>query len=141
MKPIGPDTGAETVRGMSPSNFDHSANAGQFWIHKGVELLRAALVLQRQVIADFPDLEAGPVKRSPAKVSDPAVMLAAMAVECALKGVLAEEIGVAKNGTLDFGGIKPHDLEALAKAAKIDPANPIEEDALREGKGFVTSGR
>ncbi len=135
---IGPDIGAETVRGMSPSNFDHVANVGQFWIQKGVELFRAALVLQRQVITDFPDLELGPVKLWPASVSEPAVMLAAMAVECALKGVLAEKAGVAQNGKLALGKIEPHDLEALAKAVQINPVNPIEEDALREARGFIT---
>jgi hypothetical protein len=87
---------------LPAQDFDRFANAGEFWLHKGASLFRAALVLQRQDMADSSNLlDPTTAWRPRAGLSQPACMLAAMAVECALKAVIAEKQGVATGGRLD----------------------------------------
>jgi hypothetical protein len=73
----------------------------------------------------------------PARVVYPAIMLAAMAVECASNAVIAETKGVSHGGTLNFPE-GSHDLKALAEGARIKPADDDEADAIRAGWHFTT---
>jgi hypothetical protein len=131
-------TAAQSATGMPGARFDQFANAEEFWLHSGASLLRSALALQRQDMADTSDMLAPTPGRPRAIVSEPAYMLAAMAVECALKAVIAAKQRVTIGGKLSH---KRHNLEELARAAGMAANDDSEKDALREGEGFITSGR
>lgn len=125
-------------RGLPARDFDALLNRGRMWLPEGAQLLRAAFVLMGQHDKDeparFAPVAAGAHRQ--ARVVYPAIMLAAMSVECALKAVIAETNGVSRDGELGFDG-KPHDLRALAKSAAIEPADDDEADAIRWGRDFI----
>jgi hypothetical protein len=109
---------------MDSAEIDDYMNRGFMWLPDGASLLRSAFVLLRQNDDDKPALfePLAPGGHRPARVVYPAIMLAAMAVECALNAVIAESKGVNHGGTLNFPW-GSHDLKALAEGAGIKPAD------------------
>ena len=140
MKSKGAEAAAFVDESMTPAQFDAHVGRGFYWLWTGASLLRSAHVVMKQVEADSED-SANAAERSqrfgtviPARLGDQATMLAAMAVECGLKAVIAERSGAAKNGEL---ALKSHDLAKLAEGV-ITVTDSDEVDALREGKRFIT---
>src|SRR5262249_46952086 len=62
-----------------------------------------------------------------ARLHLPALMLAALGIEHALKGAIVARSGVAAG----------HDLEELARRAKVRPANEVEAEALERGRLYI----
>lgn len=103
------------------------------WLYKGATLMRACLAVQRQVHLDR--LTARTARQSAGRLSRPyrarlqlpAVLLAALALESALKGAIVARGGVATG----------HDLERLARRARVEPATQAEIEALESGKRCI----
>jgi hypothetical protein len=128
---------------MSATNFANLAKRGLFWIDAGASLLRSSDALMRQAEADATRFTVGartpPPRRS--AVALQAIMLAAMALENALKSILAETGRIthdAKTGKLLFG-CGGHDVKALAALVSITPTDKAEQHALEHGERFITS--
>jgi hypothetical protein len=89
---------------------------GGLWLAKGASLLRAASVLLHQEQADKQA-----EWRSQADLWRQAIMLAAMALECAFKAVIVEkEEDLIVGGMLAFKEERPHHVQSLATRAAID---------------------
>jgi hypothetical protein len=140
------DDGAVFDIGTDPQVFDDlTKRKGMLWLMYGASLLRASHVLKKQDAEDA--LRRGP--GSPVAVTFQAIMLAAMAVENALKAVLSEmgKITVRRTNKsaakLEFpcGGHNLKDLATHAGVA-VAPGDKHEEDALEHGEIFIaTVGR
>jgi hypothetical protein len=103
------------------------------WLYKGATLMRASLAVQRQMQLDVltartARLGAGRLSRPyRARLHLPASMLAALGIEHALKGAIVARSGVAAG----------HDLEELARRARVKPANEVEVEALERGRVYI----
>ena len=103
------------------------------WLYKGATLMRASVAVQRQLQLDgltarTARLGAGRLSRPyRARLHLPALMLAALGIEHALKGAIVARSGVATG----------HDLEELARRAKVRPANEVEAEALERGRLYI----
>jgi len=118
---------ALTPQHMAEADFQALAKNGGAWMMKTSALLRAGRILMRQVEVDFTYLIDRP--HAFVMVFDQAMMLAAMAAENALKGLIAiSEIMAPPNG---------HDLVKLAKRAKFQPGAAYVE-ALESGEFWIT---
>ncbi|HEX8790921.1 MAG TPA: hypothetical protein VF765_08200 [Polyangiaceae bacterium] len=99
-------------------------------LYKGATLMRASLAVRRQLQLDA--LTARTARQAEgrltrpyrARLHRPAVMLAAMAVEYALKGAIVARGGLATG----------HDLVVLARRARVKPATEMEAEALENGR-------
>jgi hypothetical protein len=129
---------------MSAKQFNDLADRGFCWLREGASRLRAASVLLCQAERDFMAfsqiVQRGDSPPPLAPVGFTAVMLAAMAAENAIKGVIVEKQGPAAKEELKFGVARDpsHDLWKLAEYAGIKPEDKYEEDALRHGRQFLT---
>jgi hypothetical protein len=127
--------------------FHFRANNPDSWLYKGATLMRASLAVQRQLQLDA--LTARTARQAAGHLSQPyrarlhmpAVLLAALAVEDALKGaIVARSPLLPSDGSLrgHVPGIATgHDLVQLARHAKVKPANDIEADALDSGRRYI----
>lgn len=103
------------------------------WLYKGATLMRASLAVQRQLQLDgltvrtAREAEGRLSRPYRARLHLPALMLAAMAVEHALKGAIVAGAGVAAG----------HDLVHLARAARVKPASESEAEALERGRLYI----
>jgi hypothetical protein len=103
------------------------------WLYKGATLMRASLAVQRQLRLDALTARtahqaAGRVTRPyRARLHMPAALLAALAVEHALKGAIVAKSGLATG----------HGLVQLARLAGVKPATEVEVDALESGGHFT----
>ena len=103
------------------------------WLYKGATLMRASLAVQRQLRLDALTARtarqaAGRVTRPyRARLHLPAALLAALAVEHALKGAIVAKSGVAEG----------HDLVQLARRAGVKPASDVEVEALESGVRII----
>jgi hypothetical protein len=103
------------------------------WLYKGATLMRASLAVQRQLqldglTAQTARLAAGRLSRPyRARLHLPALMLAALGIEHALKGAIVARSGVTAG----------HDLEELARRAKVKPATEAEAEALERGRLYI----
>jgi hypothetical protein len=103
------------------------------WLYKGATLMRASLAVQRQMQLDAltartARLSADRLSRPyRARLQLPSLMLAALGIEHALKGAIVARSGVAAG----------HDLEELARRAKVKPATEVEAEALERGRLYI----
>jgi len=103
------------------------------WLYKGATLMRASVAVQRQLQLDgltarTARLGAGRLSRPyRARLHLPALMLAALGIEHALKGAIVARSGVGEG----------HDLEELARRARVKPANEVEAEALERGRLYI----
>jgi hypothetical protein len=123
--------------------FDDFANNGHLWFDKGVSLLRASRAIMRQVKVDQAKGlgDTFLLNRRPpdyAKITLPALFLAALAVENGLKGAIVANCGVVKGGKLP-NVLTGHNLATLAKDAHVNPVGDEERNALDEGQRIIES--
>jgi HEPN domain-containing protein len=103
------------------------------WLYKGATLMRASLAVQRQLQLD--GLTARTARQAQGRLTRPyrarlhlpALMLAAMAVEHALKGAIVAGGGAAMG----------HDLVRLAREARVKPTSEGEIEALEKGGLYI----
>lgn len=122
------DAGVEARQRLFMSHLQ--ASNPDRWLYKGATLMRASLAVQRQLHLDTLTTRtarqaAGRLTRPyRARLHLPAVLLAALAVEHALKGAIVARSGMPAG----------HDLVQLAREARIKPATEVEAEALEAGK-------
>jgi HEPN domain-containing protein len=125
------DAAIEERQRLFMSQFEATNADG--WLYKGAALMRASLAVQRQLQLD--GLTARTAREAAgwltrpyrARLHLPALMLAAMAVEHALKGAIVAAAG----------GATGHDLVQLARRAKVKPASEMEAEALERGRLYI----
>jgi hypothetical protein len=124
--------------GTPPPTFQFLAGKGMLWLMYGAGLLRSAHVLAKQDAKDEPRRRRAVFPGVALQVA----MLAAMALEDAIKAVLAEKSQITiKNDALEFKG---HDVKKLASDAgiKATPGDKAEKYALENASLFIaTIGR
>jgi hypothetical protein len=110
------------------------------WLYKGATLMRASLAVQRQRRLDA--LTARTARQAAGRLSQPyrarlhlpAVLLAALAVEDALKGAIVARSALRRSVPGMGAG---HDFVQLARHAKVKPANEVEAEALESGRHYI----
>ena len=132
--------------GAAALAFDALVRSEGRWLFTAASLMRGAHAVLRQVEVDARARQitsrSGVVRRLPrARLHQPAVFLAALAVENALKGAIVARGLVPKppEGLLTElpGLLKHHDLAELAKHAKVKPTDEHEREALANGELYV----
>lgn len=123
------------------------ANNPNGWLFSGCSLMRASLAVQRQLALDAKTTETarrarGLVRRPiRARLHMPAVFMAALAVENALKGaIVARTSRFPEDGKLRptvLGMATGHDLVHLARHARVSAKSLSEERALASGRLYI----
>lgn len=104
------------------------------WLLVGAKLLRASRAVLKRLEDDASRIFAN---RYAAGVGPPAVMLAAMGCENALKALCVARRPIPVVSKLPKW-LQGHDLEALAAKAQYRAASAAERDAIRDGEHFIT---
>jgi hypothetical protein len=127
--------------------FHLEANNPDAWLYKGATLMRASLAVRRQLQLDA--LTARTARQAAGRLSQPyrarlhlpAVLLAALAVEDALKGAIVARSPLLPPDGKVRGSVPVmatgHDLVQLARHAKVKPANEVESEALESGRHCI----
>jgi hypothetical protein len=127
--------------------FHIEASNPDVWLHKGATLMRASLAVQRQLHLDA--LTARTARQAAghlslphrARLHLPAVLLAALAVEDALKGAIVARSPLLPPDRKLRGSVPSeaagHDLVQLARHAKVKAATEVEGEALESGRLYI----
>ena len=122
----------------TPEQFHSRLRNPALWLQECQSLLRAGRVLLKQVAQDA-STTPGVIRAS---VHQPCAMLGAMAVENALKAVIAQGLYVGAAPHPTGQGIprplKQHKLEKLAATAGVAPATDDERMLLTSGEDIIT---
>jgi hypothetical protein len=133
-------------------SFDMLVRQGDSWLTSGASLLRASHAVMRQCLVDGSQLKATvqnwkpgdeDLPSSPASLHLEVLLLAAFALENALKAVIAATLVLSPPPNPPSGELPPdlkskgHDLLDLAARVSIAPNDNHEEEALKRGQNFT----
>ena len=132
---------------LEPAHFDLLARDAESWLNCGVDLLRGARALTRQIIVDnaWDALHGGDdpkgdfLKSGHPRMIKPVLLLSALGAELGFKAVMVSRLPtfpMPPSGKLD-DGLKSHDLKKLSDLAGIPAITSLEEQAVLDGKQII----
>jgi hypothetical protein len=118
---------------VDPARWEKSLRGPQQWLVKGASLLRASSILRATWTGENDIAHAGR-----AAIIEQVILLAALAVENALKGIILYRTDPPAPLSGKFpNSIAGHSLELLAAAAGFATEDAVEIDALDHGEDYI----